>query len=216
MSDWGRIHRRFWRHKKVESIPLAAVGLWAVCNSWSRDNRTGGFIPENLTFVEGHSDLVNHLLSGLWDKVEGGYQFHDYEDWNGDDLPRTLPAKLVYNTLRTGHPESVVDAVVKRVADLLEQNVKPAVIEAALLKWDTRQASPVVLDYIVSDILRESQDLEAVVDKCLETNTVVPLKAFGHYFPEPEDAPPHASHAELRAFMKKRRRDWLLALKQSL
>lgn len=67
-----------------------AFRLWFAGLCWSKENLTDGYIPENMLPVL-HRDalkLVKELTtpqvrgkSPLWEGTEGGYQMHDYEDW---------------------------------------------------------------------------------------------------------------------------------------
>lgn len=62
-----------------------ALGLHVSGIGWCDRMRTDGFIPADIMPRLGkgsYKPLVTQLVSvGLWDEVEGGYQIHDYLDW---------------------------------------------------------------------------------------------------------------------------------------
>jgi hypothetical protein len=66
-----------------------ALHLFVLGISYARQNMTDGFIPRGFVSscgVVSKSGLVANVLSargiGLWRKVRGGYQIHDYHHWN--------------------------------------------------------------------------------------------------------------------------------------
>jgi hypothetical protein len=67
----------------------AALHLYLLGLSYARMNLTDGFIPKGFVVscgVVSKSGFVANVLSargiGLWRKVRGGYQIHDYHDFN--------------------------------------------------------------------------------------------------------------------------------------
>ena len=87
---WVKISDDLWRHRKVGAIAtdklLPCSGLWALALSWVGANLTDGYLPDRaLLQVAGidASDLAAELVRvELWERLEGGYQFHDYLDFN--------------------------------------------------------------------------------------------------------------------------------------
>lgn len=88
---WVKVSDDFWRHPKVRRLldrPLgpAALGLWVAAQSWIGEELTDGFVPDRQpTRLMGAdvSDLVEELvLVGLWERAIGGWQVHDYLDYN--------------------------------------------------------------------------------------------------------------------------------------
>jgi hypothetical protein len=95
----------FHRHEKIERLASrgpstfsAAVTIWALAGSWCGDHGTGGLVPERSRWELGtrRAPLVLDPLTtdqiraavealvevGLWERVEGGYQVHDWDDQN--------------------------------------------------------------------------------------------------------------------------------------
>ena len=73
-------------HPKVDIAGLAAMGLWTLAGSWSKQATTGGFIPaERVRKLGGTKVLAGKLVTaGLWDVTPGGYQFHDWDHQAGN------------------------------------------------------------------------------------------------------------------------------------
>jgi len=72
-------------HPKVMATDPAALGLWVVAGSWCCAGLTDGFVPDYaLTrLLPGAAKLASKLVAaGLWIKVQGGYQFHDWQQFN--------------------------------------------------------------------------------------------------------------------------------------
>lgn len=103
--SWFLVDDDFHGHDKVlallkEPDGLSAIGLWTICGSWSRRYKRSGFVPDAVVIsvvgkcsmrpldISGRSwtasdasELAGVLVSGeLWSRVEGGYQFHDWDD----------------------------------------------------------------------------------------------------------------------------------------
>lgn len=212
MSDWGRIHRAFWRHPKVKAVSNGAIGLWAKANSWSRHERTAGFIPQDMATTLGSPQEICELVEvGLWDKAEGGFRQHDHEDWNADERPKTIAAKLVHKIIPPDHPSLVRQQLTAKVAELLEEGAEVPIIASALKLWLAKDGAGVsLLPHLVSDALRTRSDagIEELMRRCYRSGNVLPLAAHGYVY-EPPDPPPNATVAETRTFMDKHKREWI-------
>lgn len=89
---WGRLDDTFYDHPKtVEAIRLgglAAVGLHVMAWSYSNRHGTNGFISDG--WVGRRTRLAEALVNarkdpggeGMWERVEGGYQIHDFLEFN--------------------------------------------------------------------------------------------------------------------------------------
>jgi len=82
---WFKVDDGFYSHPKMFDAPDAAVALWTRAGSWSARNLSDGFVPAGIparlcgdpeTAVE---ELINR---GVWRRARGGYQFHDWHDYN--------------------------------------------------------------------------------------------------------------------------------------
>lgn len=81
-----QVDGRFYSHPKVLATPSAARGLWVSAGAWSADQEKSGFVPDHaLAFLGGTPELAGELVAaGLWQRSRGGYQFHDWSDWQPD------------------------------------------------------------------------------------------------------------------------------------
>lgn len=88
-------------HPKMVPLSLAAVGLWARCGSWAKKYRTGGHVPLGaVRTLGGNRKLALELCKvqpgeerALWSETEGGFQFHDWEEYQLRGLPQTPKEK---------------------------------------------------------------------------------------------------------------------------
>jgi hypothetical protein len=80
----------FPRHKKVKRLSNDAFALWITAMHHARDQGTDGFlddielddVPRCPPRGAKRKALVTELVRAkLWDVVDGGWQIHDYTDW---------------------------------------------------------------------------------------------------------------------------------------
>lgn len=80
---WFKVDDKLHDHDKAHRAGAPAMGLWVLAGSWSGDNRTDGFVPERVISRWGTRAMAARLVSaGLWRRVEGGWQFHDWKGYN--------------------------------------------------------------------------------------------------------------------------------------
>lgn len=82
---WFKVDDSFHSHPKVLATEPAALGLWVVAGAWSSSNLTDGFVPDYVLtrLLPDALKLAEKLkTSGLWHRKKGGYQFHDWGDYN--------------------------------------------------------------------------------------------------------------------------------------
>lgn len=80
---WFKVDDGFWGHPKQTALPPAPIALWVRAGSWSGAQLTDGFVPTHMVVMLGAKKRdADHLVTaGLWDVVDGGYQFHDWSKW---------------------------------------------------------------------------------------------------------------------------------------
>ena len=78
--SWFKVDDKLHSHPKVLGVPLRAMGLWVLAGAWSADQLTDGFIPRAVlpTLQAKPADARDLVTSGLWLEVDGGWQFHDW------------------------------------------------------------------------------------------------------------------------------------------
>lgn len=100
---WLRIDDRFEEHEKVEALSDAAHRLWLRCGCWcnkAANAHLGGFVPIRKVvdfcagsrpralklakeLVEARGDAAFGHEFGLWETRDGGWQFHDWAQYQG-------------------------------------------------------------------------------------------------------------------------------------
>ena len=85
--SWVRIDDQVGRHQKFLDAGPAASWLWVLGIAHCQSQLTDGFISDKVLpligIPKGYTPLALRLVSvGLFDRVTGGYQVHDYLDFN--------------------------------------------------------------------------------------------------------------------------------------
>lgn len=223
MSDYGRIHRRFPTHPKVQhAVAIAgngAIGLWTLCNADSRDHHRSGFIPAAVAEMFGTQQEIDALVdAGLWEKVDGGYRFHDYEEWNADDVRGGAKgsAAWIVQQCVPDHPQAVKDRLASEVLKLVDEGFTLAVIKAALERWLTKPESPPSwLPLFASDCLRADDSLITTLREVWRSGETSRLHQFGYMF-TPPDPPLGMSVYEVKKFMLDAKRAWVKEIQKGL
>lgn len=81
---WFKVDDSFHSHPKVLATEPAALGLWVVAGSWCGDNLSNGLVPLHVLprLLPDAATLAETLVTaGLWKRTRGGYQFHQWGDW---------------------------------------------------------------------------------------------------------------------------------------
>lgn len=80
---WFKVDDQLAFHPKAFTVGNTALGLWVRAGSWSGAQLTDGHIPDHVIKALGgtRADTTRLVQSGLWEKVPGGYQFHDWEQY---------------------------------------------------------------------------------------------------------------------------------------
>jgi hypothetical protein len=84
---WTRIDDQFHSHPKIIAAGSEGVALFVLALSWCGGALTDGFIPtaqvRRIALNDDATETAERLVTvGLWDRVPGGYQIHDYLDYN--------------------------------------------------------------------------------------------------------------------------------------
>ena len=79
---WFKVDDQLAFHAKIVAAGNSAMGLWIRAGSWSSAQLTDGFIPTHMANAMANPcDQDALVMAGLWDEVEGGYQFHDWSEF---------------------------------------------------------------------------------------------------------------------------------------
>lgn len=87
---WARVDDQWFAHRKVVTLTLAARGLWTTVLSWSCAQKTAhvpGHMARFLAGGEPVDALADELVvAGLWIATEGGWDIHDWDEYQGRSL----------------------------------------------------------------------------------------------------------------------------------
>ena len=79
---WGKVDDNLAFHPKVAMAGNEAMGLWVRAMSYSCQQLTDGFIPAVIVqSMQGDKAAAKLVEVGLWIKVENGYQFKDWNEY---------------------------------------------------------------------------------------------------------------------------------------
>lgn len=82
---WMKVDDGLFSHPKMFDAPDCAAALWLRAGSWAAKNLTDGFVPEGMAMrlCDDPQRAVEELVArGLWNRVDGGFVFHDWLDFN--------------------------------------------------------------------------------------------------------------------------------------
>ena len=83
---WVKMDDAFADHPKVMALGrdrMAGLGVWTAAACYCARFLTDGFVPTAVAQGFGHGRIIGRLVEvGLIDKVSGGYQLHDWLDYN--------------------------------------------------------------------------------------------------------------------------------------
>jgi hypothetical protein len=146
--SWGRLDDRLDDNPKFAGIDPAAAGLWLLCQPQAL-RRGDGFVPEGVPqrFIKRNATRIVAVLvvRGLWDEVDGGWVYHDFETysklrdtrseagskgakarWQNDGKP------MANHASRDGSPEPVP---VPRVAKATTPKPPPGAVGQVFTVW---------------------------------------------------------------------------------
>ena len=84
LVTWFKVDDSFYDHPKIFDAPDCAVALWTRAGTWSARNLTDGFVPAGMParLCDDPDTAVRQLMTrGLWNRTKGGYQFHDWAEY---------------------------------------------------------------------------------------------------------------------------------------
>lgn len=78
---WFKVDDSFAFHSKVVAAG-PALALWVRAGSWCAQMLTDGQVPIHMVTTFGTIKAAERLVAvGLWHKIDGGYAFHDWADY---------------------------------------------------------------------------------------------------------------------------------------
>lgn len=81
--SWVRLDDRVLDHPKIIGLPATAFRAWIGGLAWSSAQRTGGWLPTAVlpALRASAPDARALVAAGLWERGDGGWQIHDYDDY---------------------------------------------------------------------------------------------------------------------------------------
>ncbi len=130
---WFKVDDSFYDHPKIFDAPDCALALWIRAGCWSARSLKDGFVPANLParLCDDPDNAVRALVDrGLWKKVRGGYQFHDWHEYQPSAADvKELRAKRAEAGKRGGQAKAAKQAATKPLASASQvgkQNAAPS------------------------------------------------------------------------------------------
>jgi hypothetical protein len=157
---WFKVDDGFHHSAKVLSIPRAiraeALGAWILGGTWSADNMTDGFIPCPVLLDWPVSEEAVQALvdAGLWDRVEGGIQFHDWCEYQPTREQLEAKAKVRSEVGALGGQRSgeARRSKAEANANLIEANAKQIEANANQMRTESNpEPEPVPKEPLLSD-----------------------------------------------------------------
>jgi hypothetical protein len=92
---WLRVDDGLFLHPKWLATPPGARGLWITALSYCGNQSNGGVIPSALLPVLGgtEKDAADLVQSGLWTAIDGGWQIHNFVEYNDASTPEAKIAR---------------------------------------------------------------------------------------------------------------------------
>lgn len=82
---WFKVDDQLAFHSKTVMAGNEAMGLWVRAGSWASAQLTGGFIAKHMAnAMAKECDAIALVEAGLWSEVDGGFQFHDWNEFQPD------------------------------------------------------------------------------------------------------------------------------------
>ena len=83
LITWFKVDDGFWSHEKVIELSPEAGWLWTRAGSYCAHQLTDGAVRAPILTLLGASRAAADELvgAGLWDAVDGGYVFHDWDKY---------------------------------------------------------------------------------------------------------------------------------------
>jgi len=218
------VDRKFYRHPKaVEARKRnpGSISLWLFANCFCRDHRRQGLISRDEALELGTQDEIDVLVAvGLWKIIDGGYEAHDWADWNPDMIRANRTSSAHYITANTlpDIPFQVRQRLADEVGKLMDEGFTTSVIVAGLRRWNTTvDARPGLLAYLVADeVKRENSGVKAALKEARATGRMSVLSEYGFHWEAPNPPSGAKTVGEVRQYMRDRKLEWLDQLEAKL
>lgn len=104
---WFKVDDNLSFHRKTVAAGNAAMGLWVRAGSWCGQHLTDGFIPDHMIATLGTPAQKQKLINaGFWIPVDGGCQFHGWNEKGRQPTSENVLAKREKNAERQARHRS--------------------------------------------------------------------------------------------------------------
>jgi hypothetical protein len=156
--SWVRYDDGFYSHPKVGAVihdDPGALSLHVLANTWSCQQKRPGFVPTHQPAVlvgnktRGAKWAALLERHGLWDRVDGGWEFHDHRDYRESSkrstpgTPAELSAKRAAAGRKGGQAAQQAKQTVKQTPQQTEQVAQQATAIADSPVVASNEATPV-------------------------------------------------------------------------
>lgn len=118
---WVKMDDAFADHPKVMALErdrMAGLGVWTAAACYCARFLTDGFVPTAVAQGFGHGRIIGKLVEvGLFDKVSGGYQLHDWLEYNPPRTKVLADRKAAKDRMNKGRSSPEVQANGARTDD---------------------------------------------------------------------------------------------------
>lgn len=98
---WFKVDDNLSFHRKTVAAGNAAMGLWVRAGSWCGQHLTDGFIPDHMIATLGTPAQKQKLVAaGFWIPLEGGCQFHGWNEKGRQPTSKSVLAEREKNAAR--------------------------------------------------------------------------------------------------------------------
>lgn len=109
---WAKIDDHLWMHPKWINLPDSAKALWVSALSYCACYETDGHVPSKILSIlcpnKRRDRVVSALVkSGLWEPINGGYVFHDWEHYQPTKARKDAERKDKRDRMRALRAQSV-------------------------------------------------------------------------------------------------------------
>jgi len=131
-------------HPKVIAAGNAAMGLWVRAGAWSRQHGTGGYVRAEMAAALGTGAQAAKLVHvGLWERVDGGFRFHDWTDYGSNAEADVLAQRRARDRARKRAARIKTPDVRGRSEDVSAENVPPVLDSSPIPTYQDNPVRPV-------------------------------------------------------------------------
>lgn len=165
--NWLRLHHSMLDSVKVQSLSPGQFKAWVNLMVIASENTPRGTLPSikqiafrlHLRPDQTASNVDALVMQGLIERSEGGYQMHDWHDWQkeSDDVAQRVKK---WRDSKCNVTRNVTETVqIEREIEIREDNTKPSVVSLPVATKQPAKLEPKKVN--LEDVLNELQGQDA-------------------------------------------------------